>query len=215
MNNVYLIDYENLAHNIQYFITDGIPVSGDEVYVFFSKINEKFPISVILQAQENGISLKFIEAFNGHANALDFQLSSYLGFLICKNPEKIYHIMSLDKGYDSTVDFWRKQEININRLDTFMNSAHYAQEQEAINAKKMAEKNVQKNLKKRITRNDKKELLKSTVNATDFSEVEKHFIITSFFNANSKERFCQLAKRRYGEEMANKMANSIGHLFVA
>lgn len=221
MNNVYLIDYENLAQNIQYFITDGIPVKGDEVIVFFSKSNERFPVSVIVQAQEAGISMNFIEAYNGHKNALDFQLSSYLGFLISKYPEKIYHIMSKDKGYDSMIFFWKKQGINIDRLDSFMNSVHAVEEQakqakqEVKNDNTVDNKNVQKSVKKTTSRNAKKKLVRAAVDKTSFTEEEKNFIVSSFFNASSKERFRKIAEKHYGSECAKKMTNSIGYLYAA
>lgn len=45
---------------------------------------------------------------------MDFQLSSYLGYLIAKNPEDKYYIVSKDKGYDVLCLFWQKfKNLNI------------------------------------------------------------------------------------------------------
>lgn len=215
MNNVYLIDYENLAQNIQYFITDGIPVKGDEVIVFFSKSNERFPVSVVVQAQESGISMNFIEAYNGHKNALDFQLSSYLGFLISKYPEKIYHVMSKDKGYDSMIAFWKKQGFNVDRLDSFMNNIHEQEVQEKNNVKKIDKKNVQKSIKVGTSKSTKRKFLKAAVSKSGCTDDEKRFMLSTFFNVRSKGNFQRLAEKHYGRETAQKMTNSIGYLYTA
>ena len=46
---------------------------------------------------------------------MDFQLSTYLGFLIGKDkPEHVY-IITNDTGYDSVIDFWSDKNIDIIR----------------------------------------------------------------------------------------------------
>lgn len=50
-------------------------------------------------------------------NYLDFQLSTYLGYLIGTGEACSFYIISRDTGYDSVIDFWKKQcpEVKIKR----------------------------------------------------------------------------------------------------
>ena len=47
----------------------------------------------------------------GTKNALDFQLSSYLGYIIRENEDKPYnyYIVSKDKGFECIINFWKKK----------------------------------------------------------------------------------------------------------
>ena len=45
----------------------------------------------------------------GGKNALDFQMSSYVGFLISKYPNEKINIVSNDKGFENLLSFWREQ----------------------------------------------------------------------------------------------------------
>ena len=59
-----------------------------------------------------------IEVYAGSGNALDFQLSSYLGYLIGLGYENAnFYIVSNDKGYDCLCDFWQNlYNVNVKRL---------------------------------------------------------------------------------------------------
>lgn len=62
------------------------------------------------------IPVQFLKCMSGSSNALDFQLSSYLGHLISINPKEHYYIVSNDMGYDAVVAFWQNRKIPILRL---------------------------------------------------------------------------------------------------
>ncbi len=53
------------------------------------------------------------EVKTGKANALDFQLVSYLGYLIAMAPKNEYYIVSQDKGFKSAVVFWKDRGISV------------------------------------------------------------------------------------------------------
>lgn len=61
----------------------------------------------------------YIEIENGTPNALDFQLSSYLGACIHKNPDHKYYIVSRDKGFDCVCHFWRDKSVLVKRINGF------------------------------------------------------------------------------------------------
>ncbi|MCR5168603.1 MAG: helix-turn-helix domain-containing protein [Oscillospiraceae bacterium] len=102
----WLLDYENThkqgLHGIENL------KSNDIVYIFYSnatnipEFNHKIApkCTIILKQTENGTK-----------NALDFQLSSQLGYLIHENInanyESRYVIVSKDKGYGTLQSFWK------------------------------------------------------------------------------------------------------------
>lgn len=76
-------------------------------------IKDKHSISLhidsIINLSEKNISIKAIDCCSGKAkkNALDFQLVSYLGYMISKQDRQRYVIVSNDSGFDPVVEFWK------------------------------------------------------------------------------------------------------------
>ena len=108
----YLIDYENTQN------LSGIEklTEDDFVVIFYSKNANmlNFPTHIALKQAKATIEYKNVEV--GGSNALDFQLSSYLGFLINQNSQELYYIVTKDKGYKNLVSFWKSEanvEINV------------------------------------------------------------------------------------------------------
>lgn len=101
---VYLVDYENVK-NLQ----DIMGLKGDDKVVIFYTKNANtltFEDHIALQSTDATIEYKKVLAGN---NALDFQLSSYLGFLIGQNYTE-FCIISNDKGYEAIIDFWKNEK---------------------------------------------------------------------------------------------------------
>lgn len=59
--------------------------------------------------------IQSIHCYNKTANALDFQLCSYLGYLIRGGSKSSYCILTNDKGFDAAVSFWAEKGIKIYR----------------------------------------------------------------------------------------------------
>ena len=101
---IYLLDYENVR-DLTWLndLTD-----ADRVIIFYTKNANTltFDEHVILQKTKVKIDYKKVAVGN---NALDFQLSSYLGFLIGQNFTD-FCIVSKDCGYDSIIDFWKNEK---------------------------------------------------------------------------------------------------------
>ncbi len=103
---IYLIDYENTQN------LSGIAKlnSEDRVIIFHSQKSNTLTFDIhkeILNSKAN-IEYKFVEA--GGQNALDFQLSTYLGYLINTKETCKYFIVSKDKGYTFVTSFWQKEK---------------------------------------------------------------------------------------------------------
>ena len=107
MKRFFLIDYENVSDNGLDGFFDLTP--EDTVYLFFTVNACKIGIEFVdqLRKQTNGASLQFIRAATGN-QALDFQLSSFLGGLIATNQqdEAAFYIVSKDRGYTCLPGFW-------------------------------------------------------------------------------------------------------------
>jgi len=106
---IYLIDYENTKNLL------GINnLSSDDIIVIFysQKANTlTFDLHQEILTSKAKIEYKCVEV--GGQNALDFQLSSYLGYLIKQNENsesKIYIIVSNDKGFSFVKAFWNKEK---------------------------------------------------------------------------------------------------------
>ena len=110
--NYFLVDFENVRTDV---IKDMKGVQeGDAMVVFYSE-NCK---SITLDVLDSIIALKLkYSSFKvkvGTKNALDFQLTSYLGYLIGQSGiDTNYYIVSDDKGFEVVADFWKEQGISV------------------------------------------------------------------------------------------------------
>ena len=105
---IYLVDYENTHY------LGGISglSANDTVVVFYTQNSSSLSFDAhkeILQAQAK-ILYKYVD--NGGKNALDFQLSTYLGCLIGEKQadEQQLYIVSKDKGFYYVSKFWEHEK---------------------------------------------------------------------------------------------------------
>lgn len=112
----YLVDYENVrSHGI-----DAINKlsAQDHVKIFFSANSNNIPISLHRKIVISPAKVEFIGVESGTKNALDFQLATYLGFLIAENKAvdiEVY-IVSKDKGFSCLVSYWEKRDIRVHQV---------------------------------------------------------------------------------------------------
>ncbi|MDR0983973.1 MAG: hypothetical protein LBL93_03060 [Ruminococcus sp.] len=118
----YLIDYENVHNNgIEKINTFK---ENDKVVIFYHIDNSKFAISLNKFADMIKKKIEFqLEKFNQEnvtdkdkPNYLDFQLATYLGYLISQNEKEEYTIVSNDKDYKAVIDFWKAKRISVKLL---------------------------------------------------------------------------------------------------
>lgn len=110
----YLVDYENVK-------TDGLKdLTGvkaeDAVILFYSDQCKNITLDIMDRMVQRNIKFSFCKVTTGVKNALDFQLSSHLGYLIGKDKEAKYYIVSNDKGYDCLCEYWSKHNITVERI---------------------------------------------------------------------------------------------------
>lgn len=108
----YLIDYENVfprkLDNIQDF------TKTDKMVIFYPEKTTGVSRQFMTDLVNNDIDVTFVKADNGTKNDLDFQLSSYVGFLAACDELDI-RIVSNDHGYDGLIKFWNARGCHIKR----------------------------------------------------------------------------------------------------
>ena len=109
----YLVDTENIGKLFIPMLTD--PEPETDYLLFCTENSPTVPLSVLPKVAKNIDKLQFVECFVPGPNALDFQLVSYLGYLLNTNPEKKYIIVSKDTGYDPVVKFWKAKGFKVSR----------------------------------------------------------------------------------------------------
>lgn len=88
----------------------------DRLIVFYTSKSNTIPIEFYQPLTKCQAEKQFIPVSCGQPNALDFQLSSYLGYLVSNDPDADYYIISNDKGFNSLYRFWISRGISINQL---------------------------------------------------------------------------------------------------
>lgn len=107
----YLVDSENVNDN--WLMLLDLSDETDKIIVFYTKNSPHMSYSSVIKLLGCTREIKFEECNEGN-NALDFQLISYLGYLM-KNEElkdSEFIVMSNDTGYDPAVNFWKKKRLS-------------------------------------------------------------------------------------------------------
>ena len=126
----FLVDSENVNDN--WLMLFDMADEDDEIVVFYTKKSPHMSyMSVIRLIENNKINIRFEECYEG-TNALDFQLVSYMGYLMgcggtCSENEcdaasaetgaDEYIIMSNDTGYDPAIRFWKDKGYPVRRYN--------------------------------------------------------------------------------------------------
>ena len=123
--NYFLVDYENV--NVSGL--DGIAnlTENDTVIIFYSEKADTLTFGMHRRIIKSTATFKFQKVLLKEKNALDFQLCSYLGFLIKdtateENLDNKYFIVSNDKGYSILPDYWKKFGFNLKVISNLSKS---------------------------------------------------------------------------------------------
>jgi hypothetical protein len=101
---IYLIDFENV-HSEGMQGVDNL-TEEDEVVIFYSQNADSISFDVLHKLMFCKAKLNYFKIRRGGKNALDFQLSTYLGYRTLTNPQAEFYIISKDAGFDFVIDFW-------------------------------------------------------------------------------------------------------------
>lgn len=109
---VYLVDTENVGAAWKELLPQ--KSSKDVIILFYTEHSPGISYVDLNVIREYPSSFDMILCYPGK-NGLDFQMVSYLGYLIKTAPKSEYVIISNDTGYDSVVKFWCDREIEVSR----------------------------------------------------------------------------------------------------
>ena len=114
----YLVDSENVNDN--WLMLLDLANAEDEIIIFYTKNSPHMSyMSVVKLLGNTTQKITFEECFEGN-NALDFQLISYMGYLMNEDSLKDdteYVVMSNDTGFDAAVKFWKKKGFAVRRVN--------------------------------------------------------------------------------------------------
>lgn len=113
MKKIYLVDSENVGDIWVPLLVASQP--DEEVIVFYTQKSPHMNYENVRLLKETDKEAKFIKCFEG-SNALDFQLVTQLGYLLCENQENSYVIISNDTGFDAAVRYWKQRNMPVQRL---------------------------------------------------------------------------------------------------
>ena len=109
---VYLVDTENVGTAWKEILPQ--KSQKDVIILFYTEHSPGISYMDLNVIREYPLSFDMILCYAGK-NGLDFQMVSYLGYLIKTAPKSEYIIVSNDTGFDSVVRFWSDREIEVCR----------------------------------------------------------------------------------------------------
>lgn len=118
----YMVDSENVGTKWIPYLKENIKKS-DRVFLFYTDKSPSIPCNEIEELAAFINQIQTIYCHNKTANALDFQLCSYLGYLIRVGSKSSYCILTNDKGFDAAVSFWKDKGIKIYRSEPLKKEA--------------------------------------------------------------------------------------------
>ena len=108
---IYLIDFENVH-------SDGLKGielldKKEKCYIFYSEHAGVLTFNMHKRITESKADIFYVEAQVGMKNALDFQLVSYLGYMIREAPDENYCVISNDKAFELVGRIWQDKSVNV------------------------------------------------------------------------------------------------------
>ena len=131
---VYLVDTENVGTAWKEILPQ--KSQKDVIILFYTEHSPGISYMDLNVIREYPLSFDMILCYAGK-NGLDFQMVSYLGYLIKTAPKSEYIIVSNDTGFDSVVKFWTDREVEVCRKSKSELTAQKKQESEDEDVKNM------------------------------------------------------------------------------
>lgn len=111
----YLIDFENVKSRGM----EGVELLTEEdtVCIFYSDNADSMTFDLHRKLNETKANIIYHKVAVGTKNALDFQLATYLGYLICEQQREgiqpNYFIVTKDNGFTSLMVYWKAQGVPV------------------------------------------------------------------------------------------------------
>lgn len=116
--NIFLVDYENTKD-----LTGIDTLSKDDIVaIFYSKNSNTLTFETSENLHKSKANITYYNVEVGKQNALDFQLATYLGYLIKENENNAsakFYILSKDTGFSFVISFCKKLNVNVSLVTNF------------------------------------------------------------------------------------------------
>ncbi len=118
----YIVDFENVnTHGL-----NGIEniAEGDTVCIFYSDFANSISIDHHFAISQSKADISFQKVDVTGRNSLDFQLVSYLGYILCENKNKDteFFIVSKDRAFESIPTYWDNKGYKISVVTDLNNT---------------------------------------------------------------------------------------------
>lgn len=109
----YLVDTENVT----YLGFEGIEklTAADRLIIFYTENSRNISFDTHRKLLSTEAETEYFKVRAGGKNALDFQLSTYLGGLVATDPDGEYCIISNNTGFDFVTGFWTEHGAKVFR----------------------------------------------------------------------------------------------------
>lgn len=130
--NIFLVDFENVKSSGLNGV--GRLDASDQVVIFYSENADSMTFDLHEQINKSKADITFQKVSVGIKNALDFQLATYLGYLICRNEREEqaarYYVVTKDRGYSSLETYWTQRGFKVVLVGSLASSKIVSSEQE-------------------------------------------------------------------------------------
>lgn len=190
---LYMVDQENVGGSGIHGMSS--LHSEDKVIIFCNHIMKSVPFATHIEIVNSKAQVEYKVIERCGPNYLDFQLVTYLGYLIAQTHYEEIVIVSKDKGYEAVVDFWRDKGLRIHRQSNI-------KEEESKPKQSKAVKPDTKVLKA---------LLKDKVKLTP-AEYKKVYAV--FQESSEKMEFHERLCRELGQDNGDKVYKALRQAFA-
>jgi hypothetical protein len=112
ITNYILIDFENVQpKDLSVFDAEHL-----KIIVFVGANQKKVPVELAKALQPFGSKAEYIQITSSGANALDFHIAFYIGWLVKQDSSAHFYIISKDKGFDPLIRHLKAKGIPVTRL---------------------------------------------------------------------------------------------------
>lgn len=115
MPKIYLVDLENV-------VPKALPKFGaeDKICVFIGAKQLKLNTKMVMELQNYGKQVEYIEISGSGKNSADFHIAFFLGKLFSKSKNFEFVIISKDKGFDPLVEYLNREKNCCSRKNEFI-----------------------------------------------------------------------------------------------
>ncbi|NLW69796.1 MAG: hypothetical protein GX061_01755 [Eubacteriaceae bacterium] len=116
--SIYLVDYENVT--LKGLAGVEKLTEEDSVHIFYSEKANNITFAMHKLINESHAKIDYVNVTTGGKNSLDFQLITFLGYLIAKNEREEFFLVTKDNGFNSTAAFWEQRGVRVSLANNLM-----------------------------------------------------------------------------------------------